>query len=355
MNPTSNRPYTVSMIENAMREVHFSVHPSKAAKAQALELIPRLKAVMPISRASMQLRVACSSAQGAAVQAALRAAGIEALEDETWTGGSSCSEYGATLLVDPGLFRAVEELLRSAGEGSGRVEVLQMSVQQEGEADIDLEAARKAALRLQQQAAEAVKQGQQSSSTAAAAGSETEAAAAAAAHSSHEDTETDDADEASAVAAVAAAAAEAAAVQPKQATKSKKAKRREKEEAAEREQRAAESSKRQDERRSQKAGAAAAAAAGEDTSDSHSQADSAANSSSSQQPSSAAESSSSSSSRLKCNTCSAVFADTSEYREHFKSDWHRYNLKLKMKKLPAVSADEFRTVDAEGFFFQERS
>ena len=33
--------------------------------------------------------------------------------------------------------------------------------------------------------------------------------------------------------------------------------------------------------------------------------------------------------RFKCSTCEAGFATSQEHREHFRSDWHRYNLKRK--------------------------
>lgn len=77
VNPNSNRPYTVSfdhadctndlyissnlqielccafllsqitMIHNAMKDIHFAVNPSKSAKQQALEVIRRLKVSNP--------------------------------------------------------------------------------------------------------------------------------------------------------------------------------------------------------------------------------------------------------------------------------------------------------------------
>lgn len=34
VNPTTNRPYTVTLIENAMRDAHYSLKPSKPAKQQ---------------------------------------------------------------------------------------------------------------------------------------------------------------------------------------------------------------------------------------------------------------------------------------------------------------------------------
>lgn len=38
VNPETNRPYTVTMLERALRDVHFNVDPKKAAKQQALEV-----------------------------------------------------------------------------------------------------------------------------------------------------------------------------------------------------------------------------------------------------------------------------------------------------------------------------
>jgi ribosome maturation protein SDO1 len=346
VDPTSNRPYTVSMIENAMRDVHFSVHPTKAAKAQALELIGKLKEVMPIARASMKLRVSSEAPQGEAVKAALQALTVTSFEDETWTGGGGSDEYSASILVDPGLFRGVEEAVRASTGGRGRVEVLQMSVQQEGDADIDLEAARKGmmALKVQQQAAAAAAAaGSDDDSDSGAQQLELMPAASKRGGSSssvkqqqqQQQQQQGDSDSEQSSKAPAKA-------QPK----SKKAKRKEKEAAAEREQRAAATAQRQAERQADRpqksdtgftvldSSEAAAAASAKEISD--------------------AAAAASSTSRLKCNTCAVAFADTEAYREHFKSDWHRYNLKLKMKKLPAVSADEFKTVDAENFFFEDR-
>lgn len=45
----------------------------------------------------------------------------------------------------------------------------------------------------------------------------------------------------------------------------------------------------------------------------------------------------------KCNTCEAGFVDAKSFREHFKSDWHRHNLKRKARELPPLSEDECAT------------
>ena len=44
----------------------------------------------------------------------------------------------------------------------------------------------------------------------------------------------------------------------------------------------------------------------------------------------------------KCSTCDAIVGDAKQYREHFKSDWHRHNLKRKTRQLPPLSAEECR-------------
>ena len=51
-----------------------------------------------------------------------------------------------------------------------------------------------------------------------------------------------------------------------------------------------------------------------------------------------------------CNTCGGAFASMADYRAHFRSDWHRYNIKLKMKGVSPVSEKEFLLCDADAFF-----
>lgn len=42
----------------------------------------------------------------------------------------------------------------------------------------------------------------------------------------------------------------------------------------------------------------------------------------------------------KCSTCDALVGDSKQYREHFKSEWHKHNLKRKTRQLPPLTADE---------------
>ena len=43
---------------------------------------------------------------------------------------------------------------------------------------------------------------------------------------------------------------------------------------------------------------------------------------------------------FKCNTCLVTFEQSKLHREHFKTDWHRINLKRKSQKQPIVSEEE---------------
>ena len=43
-----------------------------------------------------------------------------------------------------------------------------------------------------------------------------------------------------------------------------------------------------------------------------------------------------------CISCRVAFADVDVQRAHYKSDWHRYNLKRKVAEMPPVTAEVFR-------------
>jgi ribosome maturation protein SDO1 len=59
INPQTKRPYTVTMIEKAMHDLHLSVNPNRSSKSQALDVIKQLqeKKEMPIQRAQMRVRI----------------------------------------------------------------------------------------------------------------------------------------------------------------------------------------------------------------------------------------------------------------------------------------------------------
>jgi ribosome maturation protein SDO1 len=38
INPDTKRPYTISMLERALKDIHISIDPKRSAKQQALEV-----------------------------------------------------------------------------------------------------------------------------------------------------------------------------------------------------------------------------------------------------------------------------------------------------------------------------
>jgi len=62
VNPGTGRPYTTSTILSAMKDdLHWSGNATRSPKQQALEVIKRLPAVLPLARAPMHVRVHLSS------------------------------------------------------------------------------------------------------------------------------------------------------------------------------------------------------------------------------------------------------------------------------------------------------
>lgn len=329
VNPTSNRPYTVNMILSGMKDIHFAVNPTRGAKQQALEVIRRLQDVMPLERAKMRLKVVCPTTEDLAqVIKGMASFGIDGNAVEA-TG----KKEEVDLLVDPGLFRRVDELVR--GKGKGALHVLELNVQQEGEADVDLEIARKAAMRKEQRDESAVAN---------------TCKAFEEAQEREGRKETDQEGEAGFLrgANVKAHGDEDSVVEGAEehvdkqgrvtrgSKKSKAARRREKEIFRERELRKEEECKRRERQ-------------GEERPKSEES-----NKKGGGSERGSWEKARPGSNRLACNTCRVDFQDAKKYREHYRTDWHRYNLKLKEKGGGPVSEAEFELVDADEMFCSYR-
>ncbi|KAI9034344.1 ribosome maturation protein SBDS-like protein [Hyaloraphidium curvatum] len=120
VNPETRRPYTVTMIESAMADLHFSVNPNRTAKQQALELIKALKEAktLPIERAQMKVKVVMPPKDAKRIKEKLHAATAE-IEDEEMG-----DDYEMIALIDPGSFKILHELIQAETKGKGMLEVL---------------------------------------------------------------------------------------------------------------------------------------------------------------------------------------------------------------------------------------
>ncbi|XP_056163571.1 uncharacterized protein LOC130136955 [Syzygium oleosum] len=214
INPETQRPYTISMIERLMHEIHFAVEPNSNSKKQALEVIRELQKHFPIKRAPMRLRFTITEQNVSSLLEKLNAWNASIVSRD-----ESASQISVVCEIEPGFYRDCEALVRNL---QGRVEVLAYSVHAEGDTQVDH-------------------------------------------YDDHEDIPSQSEPD---------SVVQLSERMQKQTLTSKK----------------------------------------ESTEDEVKQ--------------------------NKCSTCNALVGDTKQYREHFKSDWHKHNLKRKTRQLPPLSAGE---------------
>lgn len=124
VNPETKRPYPVTMIEKAMKQVHFSLKPNRNSKQQALDTISKLKQVIPIEKAQMKLRVLCHNKH----RKQLKELAAEVEEDQITSEGV----LEMTILVDPGNFRVIDQLIKDTPKSQLHVLSLREVVDGEG-------------------------------------------------------------------------------------------------------------------------------------------------------------------------------------------------------------------------------
>uniref|UniRef100_A0A8D2QPT3 Ribosome maturation protein SBDS n=1 Tax=Zosterops lateralis melanops TaxID=1220523 RepID=A0A8D2QPT3_ZOSLA len=131
VNPETKRPYTVILIERAMKDIHYSVKPNKSTKQQALEVIRQLKETMQIERAHMRLRFILPAKEGKKLKEKLKPL-IKVTESEDFQ-----EQLEMVCLIDPGCFREIDELIRSETKGKGSLEVLSLKDVEEGDEKLE--------------------------------------------------------------------------------------------------------------------------------------------------------------------------------------------------------------------------
>ncbi|KAL9255594.1 Ribosome maturation protein SBDS-like protein [Drosera capensis] len=129
INPETQRPYTISMIERLMHEIHFAVDLNSSSKKQALEVICELQKHFPIKRSPMRLRITVPEQNFTSLMEKLNSwsANITSKEE-------SANQVSVICEVDPGLFRECDAFARNL---QGRLEILAVSVHAEGETNVD--------------------------------------------------------------------------------------------------------------------------------------------------------------------------------------------------------------------------
>jgi len=132
VNPDTKRPYPVGVIERAMKEIHYSVKPTRSTKQQALEVIKQLKESIPIARAQMRIKLFIPKEFGKKVREKLTQ-NIGTIESEEWDSGA----LDMICLIDPGCYRNIDEILQKETKGRGSLEMLNLKDVEEGEETIE--------------------------------------------------------------------------------------------------------------------------------------------------------------------------------------------------------------------------
>ncbi|KAK6057597.1 rRNA metabolism protein, SBDS family [Cooperia oncophora] len=152
VNPDTKRPIPTSVIDKALHELHFSLKPNRSAKQQVNFVLfqrvlvrifcifqlfrrwrryPKLREAIRLERAKMRIRIAMPSHEAKITHSRLKAL-FSDLELEDWAEGG----LEMVGLIEPGSFRATDELVRNESKGHGRLEILSLKEVREGEVEI---------------------------------------------------------------------------------------------------------------------------------------------------------------------------------------------------------------------------
>lgn len=120
VNPEMKRPYPVTTIEKAMRDIHYSVKPNQNAKQQALQVIKSLKEIIPLERAQMRMQVVFKGKETKKWKEKLVKIQTVEVEKEDRMDDRLLMVF----LIDPGHYKDVEDMIRSETKGAAQLEVL---------------------------------------------------------------------------------------------------------------------------------------------------------------------------------------------------------------------------------------
>ncbi|CAL0299931.1 unnamed protein product [Lupinus luteus] len=129
-NPETQRPYTISMIERLMREIHFAVDPNCTSKKQALELIQELQKHFPIKRCPLRIRVAAPEEEVAALLEKLNVWKATIVSKE-----GSAGQLSVVFELEPGLYKDCHDFVMN--NMHGRFEVLAHSLYVDGDTQVE--------------------------------------------------------------------------------------------------------------------------------------------------------------------------------------------------------------------------
>jgi ribosome maturation protein SDO1 len=120
LNPELKRPYPVTIIEKAMKDVHYSVKPNQSAKQQALQVIKLLKEQIPLERAKMRLKVISKGK----VAKKLREKIVKFESVEMEKEDREEDQLSLIFVIDPGHFKEIDSMIQAEVKNGSYLEVL---------------------------------------------------------------------------------------------------------------------------------------------------------------------------------------------------------------------------------------
>uniref|UniRef100_A0A0N5BTA0 Ribosome maturation protein SBDS n=1 Tax=Strongyloides papillosus TaxID=174720 RepID=A0A0N5BTA0_STREA len=133
VNPETNRPYSVNVIEKGLKDSHVAIKPNKSVKQQALEVIPKLKESLKIDRAQMRIRCAVPAKDAKKHHKHIKEM-FGTIEMEDWEEGTGNLEIVG--LIEPGMYKSVENFIKKEVKEGGETELLSLKVVNDGEIEI---------------------------------------------------------------------------------------------------------------------------------------------------------------------------------------------------------------------------
>jgi len=125
VNPETKRPYTVTMVEQAIKDAHFAVNTTKSAKQQGLEGIKLLQSsgTLPIEKAEMKVSIEIPLKDAKRIKEKVHKL-LKKCDSEEFD-ANGLQIHGT---IDPGRYRDIDELLQSETKGKAHLEVLSFKV-----------------------------------------------------------------------------------------------------------------------------------------------------------------------------------------------------------------------------------
>ncbi|KAJ3323779.1 hypothetical protein HDV06_001149 [Boothiomyces sp. JEL0866] len=120
INPTTKRPYTATMIEKVLQDIHFNINVNKNVKQSALDGIRMIQesGVIPIARVQMKVKLFMGAKEAKKIKDRIKDL-LVSIEQEEMS-----EDYEMEGIIDPGNFKILNELVSKESKGKGVVEVL---------------------------------------------------------------------------------------------------------------------------------------------------------------------------------------------------------------------------------------